>query len=158
MDPQEIQDREINLVIVIEDETQEDVVWLRICNGRGFSEHELKVMFNIDQFWRPLSLEHKQLGKDCVNQLLNEAEFSYLKEHLLDDKEESYGPPELTNKDDACTRKVFINALKLIRIHQLPSDEFLDHISDQFPRQQKRVRDFIAKVKERKLPFSLNLV
>ena len=93
-----------------------------------------------------------------MNQLLNEAEFSYLKEHLLDDKEESYGPPELTNKEDACTRKVFINALKLIRMHQLPSDEFLDHISDQFPRQLKRVRDFIAKVKERKLPFSLNLV
>ena len=55
MDRQEIQDREINLVIVIEDETQEDIVWIRICNGRGFSENELKVMFDIDQFWRPLS-------------------------------------------------------------------------------------------------------
>ena len=59
MDRQEIQDREINLVIGIEDEPEEDVVWLRICNGRGFSEHELKVMFDIDQFWRTLSLEHK---------------------------------------------------------------------------------------------------
>ena len=93
-----------------------------------------------------------------MNQLLNEAEFSYLKEHLLDDKEESYGPPELTNKDDSCTRKFFLNALKPIRMHQLPSDEFLDHISDHFTRQQKRVRDFIAKVKERKLPLTLNLV
>ena len=63
MDRQEIQDREINLVIVIEDETQEDVVWLRICNGRGLSDHELKAMFDIDQFWRPISLEHKQLGQ-----------------------------------------------------------------------------------------------
>lgn len=158
MDRELIQDKEINLVILIEDEPQEDVIWHRVCNGRGFSEQELKAMFDIDHFWHPLSLEHKQLGKDCVNQLLNEAEFSYLKELLLDDKEEAYGTPAQTNKDETCTRNVLINALKLIRMHKLPSNEFLKHTSDRFPCQLKKVQDFITNIKEKKLPFSLNLV